>query len=88
MYLSAVENTILPSPPLSLSLSLKVSGDMLFSHNFDVGQVLDFFKLRVSFFLESLTDGSVCVVCCRKEILLYTMSWGRERTSGREGSWR
>ena len=33
----------------------QVSGDMLFSHNFDVGQVLDFFKLRVSRYIHVLT---------------------------------
>ena len=33
----------------------QVSGDMLFSHNFDVGQVLDFFKLRVSRCIHVLT---------------------------------
>ena len=31
----------------SVCNTVQVSGDMLFSHNFDVGQVLDYFKLRV-----------------------------------------
>jgi len=25
-----------------------VAGDMLFSHNFDIGQVINYFKLKVS----------------------------------------